>query len=249
MEKSDGWALVAMGGLLAVGMSAAAFILAGQFRTVGDNRQSIVVKGLAEKPVRADRVEWTLGVQVEGNEFADTLQKLRVARPVVDEFLAAQGLRDAPRDEGSEEVEPRMVSEYQPQGGTRYVQRGYEGKQKVLVRTQDLATVTKAYKAIIQLKADGKPVVYGNPNYLISDLETIKMSLIGAATRNARQRAQEFAQVGDVEVGSMRSASQGAFYILPANSEADASDYGGVYDKSTIDKKARVVVTIDYSIR
>jgi hypothetical protein len=46
----------------------------------------------------------------------------------------------------------------------------------------------------------------------------------------------------------MRSASQGAFYILPPNASTDSSEYGGVYDKSTVDKKARVVVTIDYSI-
>ena len=105
-----------------------------------------------------------------------------------------------------------------------------------------------AHEEIIQLLAAGEPVVYGSPRYLIRDLESIKMSLIGAATENARQRAEEFAKVGQVKVGAMRSASQGAFYILPANSEASADDYGGVYDKTTIDKKARVVVTIEYGI-
>jgi hypothetical protein len=74
------------------------------------------------------------------------------------------------------------------------------------------------------------------------------MSLIGAATQNARQRAGEFAKVGNVQVGAMRAASQGAFYILPADSSAEADDYGGVYDKTTVEKKARVVVTIEYGI-
>jgi hypothetical protein len=46
----------------------------------------------------------------------------------------------------------------------------------------------------------------------------------------------------------MRSASQGAFYILPAGASVEVNDYGGTYDKSTIDKLARVVVTIDYNI-
>jgi hypothetical protein len=74
------------------------------------------------------------------------------------------------------------------------------------------------------------------------------MSLIGAAMQNSRVRAAEFAKNGDVEVGAMRSASQGAFYILPAGANADVSDWGGTYDKSTVDKIARVVVTVDYRI-
>jgi hypothetical protein len=68
------------------------------------------------------------------------------------------------------------------------------------------------------------------------------------ATRNARTRADEFAKNGGVTVGSMRSASQGAFYILAPGSTAESSEYGGIYDKSTVNKIARVVVTIDYNI-
>lgn len=40
------------------------------------------------------------------------------------------------------------------------------------------------------------------------------------------------------------------FYILPtgASTEVDDYGYGGTYDKGTIDKIARVVVTIEYGI-
>jgi hypothetical protein len=247
MENRSSWALVLTGALLAFGMSSAAFILGGKFKTVGDNHQSIVVKGLAEKPVEADMSEWSLGIAVEGEQFADTLNKLRQARPVLDDFLKQQGFPETAREEGNEQVVPNMVQEYVNDHYIQ-VQKGFVGTQQIRVRSQDLARVTTASKAIIQLVAEGKPVTYNEPNYLVRDLESIKMSLIGAATQNARQRAEEFAKVGNVRVGGMRSASQGAFYILPANSNADASDYGGVYDKSTIAKQARVVVTINYGI-
>lgn len=65
------------------------------------------------------------------------------------------------------------------------------------------------------------------PEYLVSNLEEIKMSLIANATKNAYSRANEFAKVGNVHVGMMRSASQGAFYILPESGSDDDSDYGG----------------------
>jgi hypothetical protein len=247
MEHRFSAALVGMAVVLSLGMSAASFILASKFRTLGDNRQKIVVKGLAEKDVRADHAEWSVGIEVRGEQFAETLEKLRAARPVLDEFLEQQGFPESAREAGNENVEAHFEQEY-VQEHYRQVQRGYEGRQWLRVRSQDLSRIAAAHREIIQLEAAGRPVVYNAPSYLVSDLETVKMSLIGAATQNARQRAGEFAKVGNVEVGPMRAASQGAFYILPANSSAVADDYGGVYDKTTVEKKARVVVTIEYGI-
>ena len=74
------------------------------------------------------------------------------------------------------------------------------------------------------------------------------MSLIAAATQNARKRAEEFVKQDHLQVGPMRSASQGAFYILAPGGENDNDDYGGTYDKTTVNKIAKVVVTIVYSI-
>lgn len=46
----------------------------------------------------------------------------------------------------------------------------------------------------------------------------------------------------------MRSASQGVFQIsTPLSTGSD--EYGGEYNTSTIDKTARVVVTVNYGIQ
>ena len=50
-----------------------------------------------------------------------------------------------------------------------------------------------------------------------------------------------------MRIGTMLAASRGAFYIVPAGASSDVDDYGGVYDKSTLEKKARVE-TIEYAI-
>lgn len=249
MDNRNSWPLLGLGLLLALGLVGGATVLAKHFKTLGAPKQSISVKGLAEKPVKADSAEWSIGIAVHGADFAATLNALRQARPVIDGFLTEQGFAADSASAGPESVSPHYEYEPLPQGGSRQVQRGFEGKQLFVVRSTALDTIARAHSAIIELKAQGKPIVYDDPRYLINDLESVKMSLIGAATRNARLRAEEFAKVGDARVGTMRSASQGAFYILPANgSEEEASDYGGVYDKTTVDKKARVVVTIEYAI-
>jgi uncharacterized protein len=141
-----------------------------------------------------------------------------------------------------------MVEEADREGRIRYVQKGFEARQSLTVTTPDLARIQAASQAILQFEAEGNPVDHQQPLFVVSGLEDVKMSLIGAATQNAYQRATEFARNGNARVGPIRSASQGSFYILAASESQDADDYGGRYDKTTIDKIARVVVTIEYNI-
>jgi len=248
MNGDSSRALIILGALLALGMSVAAYLLGSQTKQIGGGRQSISVKGLAEKPVKADIAEWTVGVSVVAPTFPEALKKLRASMPQLKQFLSDQGFEAAAMRDTPEIVTEHYVMQENAQGFSRNVQQGYEANQTIVLTSADLARIEAAHKAIVQFQADGNPVTYSAPLFLVSNLEDVKMSLIGAATQNAKVRAGEFAKHGDVEVGSMRSASQGSFYILPAGAETDVNDYGGAYDKSTIDKKARVVVTIEYAI-
>jgi hypothetical protein len=248
MNKELSRALIILGILLALGMSGAAFIFGVQAKNIGAGRQTISVKGLAEKNVQANYAEWKIGVQVNAPSFADALEKLRKTRPILDQFLSKHEFEKTALKESEETVTPNMVTEELAQGRSRQVQRGFNAAQSINVTSADLVKVSKVSKAALQLEAEGQPVYYTSPLYLVSNLEDIKMSLIGAATENASKRATEFAKYGGVKVGAMRAASQGAFYILPVGTVIDANEYGGTYDKSTIDKVARVVVTIEYNI-
>ena len=250
MTGDSSRALIILGVLLAVGMSVGAYLLGMQAKQIGGGRTSISVKGLAEKPVKADLAEWTLGLKVLGPTFAEALKKSRAVYPELKQFLTAQGFDAASMRDAAETVTEHFVQEESARGNMRSVQQGYEAQQSVVLTSNDLAKVEAAYKAIVQFQADGHPVTYSRPLYLVSNLEEVKMSLIGAATQNAKARAQEFAKNGSVQVGLMRSASQGAFYVLPDGASTDVDDYGygGVYDKTTVQKRARVVVTIEYAI-
>jgi uncharacterized protein len=250
MTLNTSKAMVILGLLLAIGMSAAAFIFGLQAKHIGAGKQSIAVKGLAEKPVAADYAEWTVGLRVQGATYAEALANLRRERPALDTFLASQGFAADALKSHNETVMPNMVEEEAPEGRWRSVQRGFNGAQNILITSKDLPRVEAAHKAILQFIGEGHPAHFEEPAFLVSNLEDIKMSLIGAATQNAQMRAAEFAKNGNATVGTMRSASQGAFYILPAGASVDSSDYGygGTYDKTTISKMARVVVTIEYNI-
>jgi uncharacterized protein len=234
--------------IFSVALVIAASVLGYQVKQVGGGRETISVKGLAEKPIQADRAEWKVTIQVKGDNNADALARLRKERPALDQFLVTAGFDKAALSESNEATEANYEQVEGRNGNMRSVQQGNLARQTITVSTTDIGKVIAASRNIVQFEADGHPVSYGDPQYLVSNLEEVKMSLIADAMKNSRTRAAEFAKNGDVEVGSMRSASQGAFYILPAGADQDVSDWGGSYDKSTFDKIARVVVTVDYGI-
>jgi hypothetical protein len=234
--------------IFSVALIIAASVLGYQVKQVGGSRESISVKGLAEKPVKADRAEWRVMLQVKGDTIPDALARLRKERPQLDAFVAQAGFAPDSLGSTNEAVEPNYEQVEGRNGNMRSVQQGHIARQSVVINTADIEKIIAASRAIVQFEAEGHPVHYGEPQFLVSNLEEVKMSLISAAMQNSRARASEFAKSGDVKVGRMRSASQGAFYILAAGGDQDVSDWGGAYDKSTVDKIARVVVTVDYGI-
>jgi uncharacterized protein len=241
--------MMILGLLLAVGMASAAFILGVQAKRAVAGSQSISVKGLAEKPIKADRAEWVVGVGVVADTEALALKKLAVERKALDSFLNKQGLDESTWKVDLETLKPHFEEVFIKEKETpRQVQKGFEASQSIRVLSKDLAKITLANKAFLQLRAENSQVSALPPNYLVGDLEAIKMSLISDATKNARDRAAEFVKQDNGKVGAMKSANQGSFYILPAGGEVPEDSYGGKYDKSTIDKTARVVVTIIYNI-
>ena len=240
-------AMTILGLLLAIGMASAAFILGVQAKRAVAGQQSITVKGLAEKPIKADSADWTISIGVSDATQAGALEKLAQERQLLEAFLAKQGLEGASINGEVENLGPHYDEVFikdQP----RQVQNGFDAYQNLRVATKDLAKITQANKNLLQFKAENRPVTAQPPKYLVSNLEAVKMSLIADATKNARARATEFVKQDNVKVGVMKSASQGAFYILPVGGDAGDDSYGGVNDKSTIDKTARVVVTIVYNI-
>src|SRR5262249_11822658 len=145
---------------------------------IGGGRQTISVKGLAEKPIKADVAEWTVGVHTVGATFADALQKSRAALPELKKFLVAQGFDPQVMRDAAERVTEDYVEKPLPDGRRRNVQAGYQASQNVVLTSPDLQKIEAAYRAIVQFQAEGHPVTYAEPLYLVSNVEEVKMSLI-----------------------------------------------------------------------
>ncbi len=235
--------------ILSLGFILSAGVIGYAFKQLNTNKNSITVKGLAEKPIQADSARWEINLQTSRTSptVAEAYQLLDQQMKVLQNFFTEHGFKNVELQLGNKSSESYYENVELADGRSVREFKGYTAKQSLVINSRDLNKIAKAAKDVYLL--DEKDIkVTEKPEYLVSNLEEIKMSLIANATKNAHSRANEFAKVGEVKVGAMRSASQGAFYILPESGSDDDSDYGGAYDKTTMNKIARVVVTINYSI-
>ena len=246
-NHSSSKGLGVLGILLALGLIAAAFVLGMQFKNF---RQpgTIVVKGLAEKNYAADNAIWQTSVVVHGVTYQEALESVRRAQPALAAFLKKQGFNPQEIQTLNPTIEPNYTQIRLENGTMEQVQSGFNGEQKLMVKTRNLKAVQQASQAILSFRGSNEAIRFEPPQYLLGDLESIKHALIHQATQDARQRAQEFSKNSGGKVGAMRSAAQGSFNIYADSGDTETEDYGGVYDKSTIDKRVRLVVTIEYGI-
>lgn len=108
----------------------------------------------------------------------------------------------------------------------------------ISVETGKVELVGKVRTNVNKLIAQGINIENQAPAYRFTKLNEIKPDMLREATKNARIAANEFAENAGVDVGGIRSARQGSFFVRDAGEE-----YG---DTAKIEKDVRVVTTITF---
>lgn len=234
-----------LGGLLSLGAIGGSLILSHGAQKVAAAKETISVKGVAEQAIRADHAQWTSSVAVRASSQAEGIPLLRAEMQKVTQALTTGGLIK-PQDIQLTNWNATPVYQKLDNGNDGPL-IGYDLTQQFGVVVNNVDTPTQLSQRMEQLIVQGLSIGDTQTQYLVGNLDQIKLKLIGEATRDAKTRAEEFAKSGGVKVGNLVSASQGVFQIR-APLSTDDDEYGGSYDTSTIDKIARVVVTTDYAI-
>ena len=246
-EQKQISSLSILGVLLALGLMAAAFILGVQFKNL---RQpgTITVKGLAEKNFQSDSATWNTGVNAHGESYQEVLDLLTARRKKLSKFLGEQGFTAAEMKVGLPEVS-RVFNETRDElGNVTRTPKRLRWRSQYCGQHQKTGQNPSRPACYFEFPCAKRFIRFDNPQYLLGNLETIKRDLITQATEDAQKRAAEFAKTGGGKVGAMRSASQGSFNIYADTGSSEDDEYGGSYDKSTVGKQVRLVVTIEYGI-
>lgn len=203
-----------------------------------DRDRNVVVKGLSEREVMADKVIWPLAYRLAGNDLRSLYSEIERSNAVILEFLTSNGI---PEDEIT--VSPASVTDIQAE---RY---GYNNEDPYRYKAVSVVTVASGKIDLVRslMTRQGellkKGVVIAGDDYQFqtvfsfNGLNDIKPEMVAEATKNARATAQKFAEDSGSRIGKIRSASQGQFSITDRDQNTPHI------------KVVRVVTTIEYSLR
>ena len=230
--------------IFAVGLTTSGYALGdGLRRSKMAEHRSVTVRGVSERNVTADLATWSVGFSHEGAELAPVQRSVDQQASAIRAFFRRAGFRP-------DEVTDSDVSLSREQPRDR---EGHPvGPQKLTVsrsiqlRTNDVMKARAAYARQAELLRDGVELSGTSVTYSFTRLNGLKPEMIAEATRNARQSAEQFARDSGVDVGRIKTASQGYFSVGARDGE-DCGDCGSAGGSSPF-QKVRVVTTIDYDL-
>ena len=224
--------------IVAMGLTAMGVAIRNGIVTFKDRDRCVVVKGLAEREVKANKVSWPLTYKELGNDPSEMYSVIERKNKKVVEFLKAGGIKEEEISVNSPTISDRQANTYNNEVMTyRYV-----AKSVITVTSTNVDLVRTLITRQAELMRQGIALIseeYGTDQikYDFTGLNEVKPAMVEEATKNARATAQKFADDSECERGGIRSAQQGQFSI-------ESRDENTPYIK-----KIRVVNTIEYSLK
>lgn len=236
--------------ILAVGIALAGFFVAHGLLGMKQAERIVTVKGLSEREVTSDLALWNLGFTVTGSDLATTQNDLAKQADALTRFLVSSGLSADEISQGALKITDRQANPYNSnaEGGMRYIL-----STQLKLRSTNIEAVLKASRSIGDVVREsgvvlGAPEQYGCDLRLVfTGLNGIKPEMIAEATKDARRAAEQFAQDSGVQVGAIKTASQGYFSISARDGGDEAGSGSAACEAETsVVKKVRVVTNVTY---
>jgi hypothetical protein len=199
--------------------------------------RTVVVKGLSEREVKADKVTWPLVYKELGNDPAEMYTLMEQKNQKVIAFLKSAGVTDQDISINPPTIIDRQADNY----GNEIMKYRYKAASVITVKSKDVDKVRELMRRQTELMKQGIALVseeYGGNNivYEFTELNKIKPEMVQEATKNARKTAEKFAEDSNSKLGSIRKASQGQITI-------ENRDTNTPYIKNI-----RVVNTVEYTL-
>ncbi len=224
-------------GIGAIGFIIGMLLLGSQIRKgithFADKDRCVTVKGLSEKEVKADKVTWSIGTKVTGNDLPALYEGINVQTDKIKKFLTQNGL-----NEKDITVNPPSISDLEArEWGENNKSFRYIVSTNITVATDKVEQVNKTIFKQAELLKQGVAIENSYANYDYASFQKMKPEMMAEAIKNARKTAEQFAEASNSSLGEIRTAGQGQF-------EIENRDENTPYIK-----KMRVVTTITYSLK
>jgi len=229
---------------LILGASAAVGLFAVGDGLAQRNAEGITVTGSARAEVDADRAVWRIDAYAQAEQVATAVDEVEKALDTVIAFLRAGGI-----DADSITVDGLSTSvnyRWTDQGMTSEI-ISFSASQTVTLRSDDVVLIDRLNRDLGEVLRTGVNVTNFRPEYLISDLASLRPQLQARAVEDAVTRAKAMLSVVSGEIGTVVAIRSGPFQVSAPDS-VDVSDYG-TYDTSTITKSVGATVSVTFTVR
>ena len=203
------------------------------------------VKGCAEKEIESHFVTWQRSFSAAEATRMEAYEKIEKDLEVLRQYLHDQGV---PLDlVAFSPIHTSFTYKRNEKGRETSTIDTYEMSQSFSIASSDIPLISQVAQNITTLIKEGLSVSSFAPEYFYSKIDELKIQMLGEAAKDAKQRADELVtKSSGSRVGTLRSAQQGVFQITPIFSNS-VSDYGEC-DTSSIQKRIKAVVTMEYAI-
>ena len=219
--------------LIALGIFCLGWFMKAGIDDFANKDRKVTVKGLAEREVPADKVTWSIGTKVTGNDLPLLYEEINLQTAKIKKFLNQNGL-----DEKEITVNPPSISDLEArEWGDNNKSFRYIVSTTITVATNKVDQVKNAIFLQAELLKQGVAIENSNAEYEYASFQQMKPEMMAEAIKNAQKTAEQFAEASNARLGEIQTAGQGQF-------EIDDRDQNTPYIK-----KLRVVTTITYSLR
>jgi len=245
MKNLKDYQIIIVGLLIATGAILSTTILANavvEFQKL--QNQTIRVTGSASQNVTSDLATLNIRISSRTSDLKSGYLKMNNDANNIKEFLTTNGL-----EEDKIELSPIHNYEYYKRIGAYSSNEieGYNVSRNIKVTSNDVKKITEISKRMNELVDKNINISSSDVQYFVSNIDDIKIKMVGEATKNAKERAQSMIEGTNGKIGTMNSAKMGVFQIVPVNS-TDVSDYG-INDTSSIEKKVVSTVNVTFNVK
>ena len=230
--------------IFAIGLTTSGYALGdGLRRSKMAEHRSVTVRGVSERNVTADLATWSVHFSHEGTELGPVQQSVDRQASAIRAFFQRAGFRP---DEITDSDVALVREQLRDRDGKPVGPQKLTVSRSIQLRTTDVMKARAAYSRQAELLRDGVELSGTSITYSFTGLNNLKPQMIAEATRNARASAEQFARDSGVDVGRIKTASQGYFSVGARDGE-DCDDCGSSGGSSPF-QKVRVVTTVDYDL-
>ena len=235
--------------LIACSVIIAGYLLASGYQNRAKVSQAISVTGSGEENFTSDLIVWRASFSKRDMVLKQAYSDLNADQKTIRKYLTSKGVKSDEIVFEAVDIQKDFNYDYDENGQLRNtIFNGYSLSQSLKIQSKNVDVVENISREVTELIDAGIELNSFAPDYYYTKLAQLKIKMIEAATKDAKNRAEKIAENAGGVLGDLKNADMGVFQITGENTQEEFS-WGGNYNTSSKKKTANVTIRLKYELK